>query len=161
MTEPHNMKLGPTGPRPPLKKFDFAHRHSWTMKDVSLDKNDYFDAAGFTSIEPLPFLHGKKWDEYALAFVLTLNPKYLRVTSGPTTMDSRMGRMTITVDDEGIIQNIDYEVAIGLPEGAECGEDMDRYLAGLPPIDWDDSKVIFSEDVLKDLIELEKRKNDA
>lgn len=44
---------------------------------------------GWLSVDVLPFLIGKKWDEVALAYVRSLRPSYIRVTKGEQTCDGR------------------------------------------------------------------------
>lgn len=82
-----------------------------------------FDSHGFAVIRPLPFLHGRKWDEIALAYVQALRPSHLRVTRGGTQMDAQLWRVTVELEDDGVtIDVIDQEVEVGLPDGIEHGE---------------------------------------
>lgn len=76
------------------------------------------NSRGFTSIKVLPFLNGKKWDETALAYVHSLRPSGVRVTTGICTLDSRIWRVTVILQDDNItIKEISQEVEVGLPEG--------------------------------------------
>lgn len=80
---------------------------------------------GFTDIDVLPFLVGRPWDVHALAFVHALRPSYIRVTTGEETCDSRTWRVTVTVDENDIIQKIRQEVEVGLPDDWRYGADAD------------------------------------
>ncbi len=83
---------------------------------------------GFQSIEVLPFLKGKKWDEIALAYVNAVRPSCIRVTTGMCTMDGRLWRVTVIVDENGIIKEITQEVEVGLPEGISHGKHLSHAL---------------------------------
>lgn len=73
---------------------------------------------GLTSIKVLSFLNGKKWDEFALAYVHALRPSGIRVTTGRCTMDSRVWRVTVLLENDNVtIREITQEVEVGLPEG--------------------------------------------
>lgn len=73
---------------------------------------------GWTSIKVLSFLNGKKWDEIALAYVHALRPSGIRVTTGRCTMDSRVWRVTVLLENDNVtIKEISQEVEVGLPEG--------------------------------------------
>ena len=78
----------------------------------------------YTTVKVLPELHGKKWDDVSLAFVLSLEPTAIRVTTGMVTLDNCVGRMTVIVNDDEVIQRIDKEVRIPLPEGVENAYDL-------------------------------------
>jgi hypothetical protein len=69
---------------------------------------------GFTVVDVLPFLRGRKWDERALGFVHTLRPSYIRVTRGEVKTDARTWRVTVYVDHADTILSIKQEVEIGL-----------------------------------------------
>lgn len=76
------------------------------------------NSRGWTSINVLSFLNGKKWDEVALAYVHALRPSGIRVTTGLCTMDSRVWRVTVILEDDNVtIREISQEVEVGLPEG--------------------------------------------
>jgi len=78
----------------------------------------------YTTVKVLPELLGKKWDEVSLAFVLSLEPTAIRVSTGMVTLDSCVGRMTVIVNDDDVIQRIDKEVRIPLPEGVKNAYDL-------------------------------------
>lgn len=81
------------------------------------------NSISWTSIEVLPFLKGREWDQVALNFVHSLRPSSIRVTDGWMTLDSRSWRVTVVVDDNNIIQSIEQEVEVGC-EGFENASEM-------------------------------------
>jgi hypothetical protein len=82
---------------------------------------------GWTSIDVLPFLIGRKWDERALGFVHALRPTYIRVTQGEETTDARTWRVTVTVDENDVIQEMRQEVEVGLAEDWQNGYDASQW----------------------------------
>lgn len=84
----------------------------------------------WTSIEILPFLIGRKWDEIALAYVHAVRPTYIRVVRSSQTLDAREGRVTVNVDKDDIITNIEQEVQVALPEGIAHGHHLECVLNG-------------------------------
>lgn len=101
---------------------------------------DYLDKRGikyepetgdrsWTSVEVLPFLKGKKWDEVALAYVHSLRPSSIRVTPDYETADAETWRVTVRVNKDNIIQEIEQEVEVWLPEGIAHGHALTHALA--------------------------------
>jgi len=84
-------------------------------------------SVSFTVIDVLPFLRGRKWDDKALAFVHTLRPSYIRVTTGEEKCDARTWRVTVHVDNADVIQSIHQEVEVGIAEGWQYGSDASRW----------------------------------
>lgn len=74
-----------------------------------------FARRGFTSLEVLPFLKGKPWDDVALGFVHSLRPSHIRVTDGGIQLDAQTWRVTVTVSKKNKIEKIEQEVEVGLP----------------------------------------------
>ena len=68
---------------------------------------------GWDCIPVLEFLWGRKWDEISLAYVHSLRPSSIRVTTGEVKTDSSRWRVTIYVDDADIITKISQECEIG------------------------------------------------
>lgn len=99
---------------------DYHHKCS-----VSYDKPD---RRGYTSLNVLSFLKGKKWDEVALAYVHSLRPSSIRVSKDEITLDARCWRVTVMVDENDIIKEISQEVEVGLPEGVAHGHALDHAL---------------------------------
>ena len=100
------------------------HAADYVGQPVGISQGQEFqpwDRIGFASIEPLPFLYEHKWDDIALAWVHGLRPSRIRVTNGWEQTDSRPWRVTVTVDDAGIIKEIRQEIQVGLPEGVNGG----------------------------------------
>jgi hypothetical protein len=90
-----------------------------------------WDCQGYTVIKPLPFLHGRKWDDIALAYVHALRPSHLRVVQGGAQCDAQTWRVTVWLKDDGeTIASIDQEVAVGLPSGIEHGHALECALRG-------------------------------
>ena len=79
---------------------------------------------GYMEVPVLEFLKGKKWDEVALAYVHALRPTAIRVTSGIETLDCRIWRVNVHVNnyEDLIIEEIEQEVEVGLPDGIQHGE---------------------------------------
>lgn len=86
------------------------------------------DCFGYTCIKVLPFLYGKKWDEVSLAFVHTLRPSYIRVIEGCEKLDSMLWRVTVRLNDDKTINQIEQEVEVWLPDGVAHGEALDHAL---------------------------------
>jgi hypothetical protein len=80
---------------------------------------------GGVTIQPLVFLHGRKWDEIALGYIHALRPSHLRVVEGGVQCDSQMWRVTVFLENDGeTIREIEQEVSVGLPEGIQDGYEM-------------------------------------
>ena len=71
----------------------------------------------YLCLDVLPFLKGMLWDDLALAYVHSLRPSSIRVTDGCIKCDSRVWRVTVFVDENNIITNIEQEVKVGLLNG--------------------------------------------
>ena len=99
-----------------------------TFKDYygSYDsKFEPFGRRGFTSIEVLSFLKGHPWNDIALAYIHALFPSAIRVTNGDVTADAYLWRVTVTINEKGVIEEISQEVQVGLPEGIANGHELD------------------------------------
>jgi hypothetical protein len=99
-----------------------------TPKDyIVYHHTDYepFPSRGFTVIEVLPFLKGKPWDEYALAYLQALRPSYVRVSTGMITCDARNWRVTVFIHNDNTIRRIEQEVEVGLPDDVHHGSHLD------------------------------------
>ena len=100
-----------------------------------------FNSSGRKTIEILPFLKGKKWDDVALGYIHAARPSAIRVTTGSITLDSLLWRVTVYINNENdnIIEKIVQEVEIGLPEGIANGEAMHyalKYGIDSPQCQW-------------------------
>lgn len=85
-----------------------------------------FDATSFTTIECLSFLKGRPWDAVALGYIHGLRPTSIRVTTGLQTLDARVGRVTVRVNKDHIIEHISQEIQVGLPDGIDNGHHLDQ-----------------------------------
>lgn len=85
-----------------------------------------YDANGYTSINVLPFLNGRPWDEIALAYVHALRPSQLRVVQEGIQLDAEAWRVTVWLNpDARTIKSIEQEVQVGLPDGIDHGHALD------------------------------------
>jgi hypothetical protein len=104
---------------------DFYHRNG--VKAQSPE--ELFDEYSWTDIEPLKELHGRKWDDFALAYVHSLRPTTIRVILHGATLNSIPGRVTVWLEDDNeTIHNIEQEITIPIPPGFEDGHDMMVFL---------------------------------
>lgn len=81
------------------------------------------------SVPICEFLYGKPWDNVALAYVSGAKPSSIRVTTGMVHLDSRVGRVTVFVDDKNIITSIDQEQCVSVPETIVNGSALRNALA--------------------------------
>ena len=102
-----------------------------------------FDALGYTTIEPLTFLHGRPWDDIALGYIHALRPSRIRVATDSVQLDAQAWRVTVWLKADGkTIKKISQEVTVGLPEGIENGHELEiaanegKGLRRLPVADW-------------------------
>lgn len=79
---------------------------------------------GFLSVHVLPELIGKPWDKVALAYCHSLRPDCIRVSRSELKTDAWLWRVTVMVDDHGIIREITQEVEVGLPDDCRHGYDL-------------------------------------
>lgn len=84
---------------------------------------------GFLSIEPLAFLHGKPWNDIALAYVHALRPTRVRVVQDSAQMNSERWRVTVWLEKDGVtINSISQEVEVGLPDNIRNGSELRQEL---------------------------------
>ena len=98
---------------------------------VFIDHKKDYDAVSYIVVDVLPFLRKRPWDELALAFVSCLEPTMIRVTTGTIKLDARSGRVTVYVDEKNIIQKIERECTVWLPEGVEHGYHLEQLIGFL------------------------------
>jgi len=84
-------------------------------------------STSYAVIKVLPVLTGKVFDMKALDLIHSLRPSILRVTSGEIKCDSRLWRVTITVDNSNVIKDIVQEVEVGCDSGFEHGHALMEY----------------------------------
>lgn len=100
------------------------------MKDyrsIHLVEYDQPDSIGWRSMTVLHILIGLKWGQLPLNYIHSLRPSYIRVTTGEETMDFRLWRVTVLVDESDTILHISQEVEVGC-EGYDNAYDMDQSL---------------------------------
>lgn len=104
MTEYRKTESGLLVPQTELDKYRTHHAAKW----------DPPYPRGYTLIDVLPFLWGKKLDETTLNFIHALRPSSLRITRGEVTCDAMTWRVTVIVDEDDIVEKIEQEVEVGL-----------------------------------------------
>lgn len=76
--------------------------------------DDLCRSRGYTSVKILEFLTGKPWNNLALNYVLGFSPNMIRVVSGMERCDAVPGRITVRLDSEDKIREIEMECRVGL-----------------------------------------------
>lgn len=66
----------------------------------------------YGSLPVLEFLQGQAWDDLAYGLVMSLNPDWIRVSTGALKCDSRIGRVTLITNELSMIKSIDFELEI-------------------------------------------------
>lgn len=93
---------------------------------------------GFTNLPVLPWLWGRPLNNMTLAYVHSLRPSKVRITTGVTTTDMCTWRVTITIapNAEGvaIVQYIQQEVQIGYGAGSSLAA-VERSLFATNPVE--------------------------
>lgn len=95
---------------------------------LGVNYDDDAQVTGYSDIEVLPFLKGKKWDEIAVGYVHGLRPSQIRVTTGMCKLNAHVWRVTVFIDEEDTIERITQEVEVALPSGVAHGEALDAAL---------------------------------
>src|SRR5262245_36866719 len=85
---------------------------------------DETDRYGFISIEVLPVLKGKPWNEVALAYVSSLKPDRIRVVRHHQgqTMAAMTGRGTVQLGEDGRREENTEDALVWLPQKVAHGE---------------------------------------
>jgi hypothetical protein len=130
---------------------DYVNRHGKTYeRSVRI---------GFLSLPVLTYLTGLVWDEFALAFVHSLAPSYVRVIpwNGEETTDAMLRRVTIYLDPDGKIERVEQEVEVGLPAGVRNGHELSQKLkprtpAAPPPNRYDPSIIASAMNLLPEVL---------
>lgn len=91
------------------------------------DFYDEFDHSSYITVPICHWLIETPWNDEALAYVWAFQPTCIRVTTGRVTLDAWHGRVTVVVDDHDIIQYVEMEVHIPLPDGFNYGADLIRH----------------------------------
>ena len=82
------------------------------------------NSIGYLSLPILHFLVGRTWDQLALNFVHSVNPKCIRVVVAEETTDAVCGRVTVRLDKDWKITSIDQECEVGLEGGYDHGQHL-------------------------------------
>lgn len=89
-----------------------------------------FKRVGFTAIDVLPFLKKLPWNDFALGWVHSLRPSSIRIIDdGRIKCDASVWRVTVKLDENGLISSIYQEVELGLPNDVRNGFHMEGLLA--------------------------------
>lgn len=104
---------------------DFSHGKTQSVEYPEQPNGSF----SYTSIDVLPFLKGRPWDDVSLAYVSGLRPSYIRVVHGAMHCDARVWRVTVYLDDKDLITDISQEVMVWLPEGVRHGSALSAALA--------------------------------
>jgi len=90
------------------------------------------DRVGYTSMPVLHFLTGLPLNELTMNYLEALRPSALRVVKGSheITCDAQCWRVTVYLKDDGTIESIEQEVAVGLRH-CEHGYDLSQQIKQL------------------------------
>lgn len=82
---------------------------------------------GYKTINILPELIGRQWDEISLGYVHAFKPSCIRVIphNGMMTLDAMSRRVTVELNEQKRIKRINQEVEVMLPENIQNGEHLD------------------------------------
>lgn len=123
----------------PKKVESTEDKHSDKYYTTHLETFEPFNCRSWKSINVLAFLNGKPWDDLALGYVHALRPSSIRVTEGIIKLDARVWRVTVYIDKDNIIETIEQEVEVGLPENVANGEALGialKYGIDSPQCQW-------------------------
>lgn len=80
---------------------------------------------GWTCVRVLPDLEGEPWSPITAAFLRSLRPSSVRVIrDGFVTSDARCWRVTVYLTPADVIERIEQEVEVDLPDGVAHGYDL-------------------------------------
>ena len=87
-----------------------------------------FDRIGYATLEVLPFLKGRKYDDVARAFIHSLRPSYVRVVRHGEceTLDSIRWRVTVRLGEDDTVKGVRQGVEVALPDEVKHGADLMR-----------------------------------
>ena len=93
---------------------------------------------GYIVVAVLPYLTGRPLDEIANAFISTLRPSTVRVIkhNGAQKCDANTHRVTVYLDERGLIDKIEQECDVELPDGMD-GHDLSCEVPGCR-VEWAD-----------------------
>lgn len=110
-------KLDEVVPKHPLPKDGYRSTHAVWVGEDELGKRSCW------AVLPVcESIWRTKWDIVALAYVLAVTkPTAIRVTTGEIKTDAMTGRVTIFVDANDTIMQIEQELRISVPESIQDG----------------------------------------
>lgn len=88
------------------------------------------EAICWGDIKVLEFLKGRPWDDLALGFVHALRPSHIRVVDHNRCIqcDAQTWRVTVYLDEAGLIDDIEQEVELGATDKCRNGCAMEEAL---------------------------------
>lgn len=89
--------------------------------ETLIDEGQY---GGYTVIKVLPELVGLPLSDLVFGWLQAVRPSCIRITRGVVNCDSRHWRVTVTVDENDVITDIEQEVHVW----GGCGADMNAML---------------------------------
>jgi hypothetical protein len=95
----------------------------------------------YLSIDVLPLLKGKPWDDLALSYVSALRPSLIRVIKWGEgqAANAVTWRVTVNLDENNLIRKITQEVEVCVPEGCTTGYSImmaAQFGIGSPQVEW-------------------------
>lgn len=67
----------------------------------------------YGDVSILPDLIGRRWDDDALKLCHSARPSMIRVTSGEETTDAILWRITVRINEKGVIESVTQEAEVG------------------------------------------------
>lgn len=116
---------------PEVRSFETTHAAPYPPhppEDTPEGMYSWPRAHGWMTLDVLPELVGRPWNNAAANFLVCLRPSAVRVTYGSVTLDSYNWRVTVYLNQNGTIRRITQEVEVGLT-GFRNGHDASLYLA--------------------------------
>jgi hypothetical protein len=103
---------------PPRPRFTYEHGHGVPYEPTK--------RYSFLDLPVLPFLWGRKWDKFALAFLHAVRPSAIRVIpyGGCEKTDGWSWRVTVHLNEDGTVKDITQECEVSCEGGFEHGWDL-------------------------------------
>ena len=117
---------------------DLYRHHQGVLYNDRLVKS-----VGCINIEVRHFLKGRVWNNLALAWVHSLRPSTIRA-GGEQTTDSRLHRVSVELDDKGVILRIIQEVEVAHCTGSDLRRLTNHQVEGGELEDWDQGKTFYN-----------------
>lgn len=91
------------------------------------------DCTGYTVLAKLPELIGQPFDNLAMAYIHSLRPSRIRVSSGIVTADCMLWRVTVFLNPDNTIRSIVQEVECAYGSGQNLSMILNARKRGQPP----------------------------